>query len=79
MVLSIGLDTICFLTLALITLPQLWRDPQQRPSFWVAAALFAVGYVSAVTLELGYNLLQAWPIVAAIFRPIGTLLFTPAQ
>lgn len=79
MVLTIGLETICFVTLALLTLPPLWRQTTERLCFWVATALYAVGYLSAIALELGYNLLAIWPIVDAIFRPIGSLLFTPAK
>lgn len=74
--LGMVLVTAAYLLLAAVDLPGLHKRPECRGEFWAAAALFGVGLAMVLMFALGFSPPSLWEGMQALFRPVGTILFT---
>lgn len=67
------------LGMATVDLPGLWRRPEVRREFWSVVILLLVGLALAIMLARGFVPLSAFKVLERIFKPIGSVLFTPKE
>lgn len=70
-----ALAVIVYGGLAALELPGLWGREDRRGELWSVLALLTLGLAYALAVLLGFGPPSPWPVVQAIFKPLGTILF----
>jgi NADH:ubiquinone oxidoreductase subunit 6 (subunit J) len=65
--------------MAAVDLPPLWGRPERRRERWVVILLLVLGLLCALIVFLTDLRLSPFRWIEAIFKPIGTPLFTPRE